>query len=38
VKTGRRFKQKDGIIYDNKGQIIEIDNDRVDSETMKLKE
>lgn len=35
VKSGRRYRQKNGIIYNLKGEIIEIDKDRVDISTFK---
>ncbi len=38
IKTGKRYRQKDGIIYDNKGVIVEIDKERVDEKSLKLKE
>ena len=38
VKSGRRYRQRDGIIYSLDGKIINIDQDRVDIETLKLKE
>jgi biotin operon repressor len=38
VESGLRLRQKDGIIYNLKGDIIEIDMERVDKETLKLKE
>ena len=36
VKNGKRYNQKDGIIYDSKGNILEIDHERVDQKTLKL--
>ena len=38
VDLERRFRQKDGIIYDTDGNIIEIDIERVDKNTLKLKD
>lgn len=38
IKKKLRYRQKDGIIYDENGVIIEIDESRVDSQTLKLKE
>lgn len=38
VKSGRRYRQRDGIIYSLDGKIISIDQDRVDIDTLKLKE
>ena len=38
IKTGKRYRQKDGIIYDKKGVIVEIDKERVDETSLKLKE
>ncbi|MEZ4772516.1 MAG: AIPR family protein [Bacteroidia bacterium] len=37
IKSGKRYKQKDGIIYDKSGRVIEIDKERVDEKTLKLK-
>lgn len=38
VKSGRRYRQRDGITYSLDGKIVNIDQDRVDIETLKLKE
>ena len=38
VKSGRRYRQKNGILYNEKGEIVEIDAERVDEATLKLKE
>ncbi|MDX2069790.1 MAG: hypothetical protein SFV55_15285 [Haliscomenobacter sp.] len=38
IEQGKKFRQKDGILFDKKGNIVGIDEDRVDSKTMKLKE
>lgn len=37
VDSGRRFKQKDGIVYNADGSVKEIDEERVDTKTLKLK-
>jgi hypothetical protein len=38
IKEGLRFRQKDGVLYDSKFNIISFDADRVDFDTLKLKE
>lgn len=38
VKSGRRYRQKNGILYNEKGEIVEIDTERVDEATLNLKE
>lgn len=38
IKSGKLFKQKDGVLYDLDGKIVGIDEERVDSTTMRLKE
>lgn len=38
IIQGRRLKQKDGILYNLQGDVVAIDKDRVDEETLKLKE
>lgn len=38
IKDKKRFRQKDGITYDEDNNIIKIDETRVDLETLKLKE
>jgi menaquinone-dependent protoporphyrinogen IX oxidase len=38
IKNKKRFRQKDGIIYDEDNNIIKIDETRVDLETLKLKQ
>jgi hypothetical protein len=35
VDLGRRYRQKDGIVCDSDGNVIEIDKERVDTKTMK---
>lgn len=37
VETKRRYRQKDGVIFDSDGTIIGIDEERVDKESLKLK-
>ncbi len=37
IKSGLRHRQKDGIIYDKDGNVIRIDNERVDVNNLKLK-
>ena len=37
INEGLRFKQKDGVVYDDDGNIITFDKDRVDSNTLELK-
>lgn len=37
IGDGRRYKQKDGIVYDKDGNVLEIDLDRVDKNTLQLK-
>lgn len=36
IKTGRRYKQKDGVLYNQEGEVISYDADRVDPDTLKL--
>ncbi len=38
IEQGRKYKQKDGVLFDRDGKIVGIDEERVDKETMKLKE
>lgn len=38
MKAGKRYWQKDGVIYNNNGDIVKIDESRVDPKTLKLKE
>jgi hypothetical protein len=38
IEEGLRFKQKDGVVYDDAGNVISFDPDRVDTETLKLKD
>lgn len=38
IKSGKRYRQKDGVIYDKKGKIVDIDKERVNEKTLKLKE
>ena len=37
MDEGLRFRQKDGVVYDEEGNVIAFDEERVDSETLKLK-
>jgi len=37
IEKGLRYKQKDGIVYDKQGNILKIDSERVDKDTLKLK-
>ena len=36
IALDRRFKQKDGVVYDKEGNVIDIDTTRVDPNTLKL--
>lgn len=36
VASGRRYKQKDGVVFDNNGKVINFDRSRVDPVTMTL--
>ena len=38
IEQGRLLRQKDGVLFDKEGNIVEIDKERVDIITMKLKE
>lgn len=38
IQEGERYNQKDGVVYDEEGNVLIIDEDRVDTETLKLKE
>lgn len=38
ISQGKRHRQKDGILYDSENNIVGIDEERVDTITMKLKE
>lgn len=38
ISDGKRYRQKDGILYDPENNIVGIDEERVDEKTMKLKE
>jgi hypothetical protein len=38
ISQGKRYRQKDGVLYDNENNIVGIDKERVDTKTMKLKE
>lgn len=38
VASGKRLRQKDGITYDSNNQIVSIDKERVDNETLTLKD
>lgn len=37
IDAGERYHQKDGVVYDEEGNVLKIDTDRVDSETLELK-
>lgn len=37
INEGLRFTQKDGVVFDDDGNVIGFDSDRVDAETLKLK-
>jgi hypothetical protein len=37
IDEGLRFRQKDGVVYDDEGNVISFDPERVDSDTLKLK-
>lgn len=38
IEEGHRNNQKDGVVYDEDGNVLSIDEERVDVETMRLKE
>lgn len=38
ISQGKRYRQKDGVLYDNENNIVGIDKERVDTKTMKLKQ
>lgn len=38
ISQGKRHRQKDGVLYDNENNIVGIDEERVNAETMKLRE
>jgi len=38
IEEGHRNVQKDGVVYNENGDVITFDRDRVDSETLELKE
>jgi len=38
IRQGRIYRQKDGILYDQNNQIVMIDTERVDPDTLKLRE
>lgn len=38
IEEGLRHKQKDGVVYDDDGDVISFDKERVDADTLKLKE
>lgn len=38
IEEGIRHKQKDGVVYDEDGNVISFDKERVDEDTLKLKE
>lgn len=38
ISRGKRYRQKDGVLYDTENNIVGIDEERVDTKTMKLKE
>lgn len=37
IEEGLRFKQRDGVVYDDEGNVISFDVERVESDTLKLK-
>lgn len=37
IEEGLRYNQKDGVVYDDDGNVISFDEERVDSHTLKLK-
>ncbi len=37
INEGLRYVQKDGVVYDDNGNVISFDEERVDSETLELK-
>lgn len=37
IAEGLRYKQRDGVVYDEEGNVVSFDEDRVDSETLMLK-
>lgn len=38
IEEGLRYRQKDGVVYDDSGNVISFDAERVDTETLRLKE
>jgi hypothetical protein len=38
IEEGLRNRQKDGVVYDEEGNVIVFDKDRVDAETLELKQ
>ena len=38
IEEGLRYTQKDGVVFDQDGNVISIDSERVDLESLKLKE
>ncbi len=38
IEEGLRYTQKDGVVFDQDGNVISIDSERVDPESLKLKE
>ena len=36
IEEGIRNKQVDGVVYDNEGNVIKFDSERVNSETLEL--
>lgn len=38
ISQGRRFRQKDGVLYNLNGDVAGIDEDRVDKDTLRLKD
>lgn len=37
ISEGLRYRQKDGVVYDDDGNVVSFDEERVDSETLRLK-
>ena len=37
IEEGIRNRQKDGVVYDEEGNVIAFDNERVDADTLELK-
>ena len=37
IEEGLRFRQKDGVVYDDRGNVMSFDPERVDEDTLKLR-